>query len=116
MSSVINSTVSVAQAAVEAVEEELGIHSPSRVFAGIGKNMALGLAQGWENQIGRIQKEISGSMSVSVMRNESSSRTHGRDPSAVGQTVVNQYIQAVPMTPAELARQSRDAFDRLRWT
>lgn len=115
MSSVINSAVSVAQAAVEAVEEELGIHSPSRVFAGIGKNMALGLAQGWENQIGRIQKEISGSMSVSVMRNESSSRTRGRDPSAVGQTVVNQYIQAVPMTPAELARQSRDAFDRLRW-
>lgn len=115
MSSVINSAVSVAQAAVEAVEEELGIHSPSRVFAGIGKNMALGLVQGWENQIGRIQKEISGSMSVSVMRNESSSRTHGRDSSAGGQTVVNQYIQAVPMTPAELARQSRDAFDRLRW-
>ena len=34
----------------------------------------------------------------------------------ISQTVVNQYIQAVPMTPAELARQSRDAFDRLRWT
>ena len=30
-------------------------------------------------------------------------------------TVVNQYIQAVPMTPAELARLSRDEFDRLRW-
>ena len=115
MSSVINSAVSVAQAAVEAVEEELGIHSPSRVFAGIGKNMALGLAQGWENQIGRIQKEISGSMSVSVMQNGGMSRTRGRDSSAGGQTVVNQYIQAVPMTPAELARQSRDAFDRLRW-
>lgn len=115
MSSVINSAVSVAQAAVEAVEEELGIHSPSRVFAGIGKNMALGLAQGWENQIGQIQKEISGSMSVSMMQNESSIRMRGRDSSAGSQTVVNQYIQAVPMTPAELARQSRDAFDRLRW-
>ena len=30
-------------------------------------------------------------------------------------TVINQYIQAVPMTPNELARQSVDAFDRLRW-
>lgn len=32
-----------------------------------------------------------------------------------GGTVINQYIQAVPMTPAELARKSVDAYDRLRW-
>lgn len=30
-------------------------------------------------------------------------------------TTINQYIQAVPMTPAELARKSVDAYDRLRW-
>lgn len=58
MSSVINSAVSVAQAAVEAVEEELGIHSPSRVFAGIGSNMALGLGKGWDDEYERIQRDI----------------------------------------------------------
>mgnify|MGYP002766339309 CR=1 FL=1 len=36
---------------VNSVKGMLGIHSPSRVFAGIGKNMALGLGQGFEKQM-----------------------------------------------------------------
>ena len=36
---------------VDGVKGILGIHSPSRVFAGIGKNMALGLGQGFEKQM-----------------------------------------------------------------
>lgn len=36
---------------VDGVKGVLGIHSPSRVFAGIGKNMALGLGQGFERQM-----------------------------------------------------------------
>ena len=36
---------------VDSVKGMLGIHSPSRVFAGIGKNMALGLGQGFEKQM-----------------------------------------------------------------
>lgn len=32
-----------------------------------------------------------------------------------GGNTINQYISAVPLTPAELARQTVDAFDRLRW-
>ena len=36
---------------VDGVKEMLGIHSPSRVFAGIGQNMALGLGQGFEKQM-----------------------------------------------------------------
>ena len=36
----------------------LGIHSPSRVFAGIGENMALGLGEGWDDEYGRISKNI----------------------------------------------------------
>lgn len=34
---------------VDGVKGVLGIHSPSRVFAGIGQNMALGLGQGFSN-------------------------------------------------------------------
>lgn len=36
---------------VDGVKGVLGIHSPSRVFAGIGQNMALGLEQGFEKQM-----------------------------------------------------------------
>ena len=36
---------------VDGVKGMLGIHSPSRVFAGIGENMALGLGQGFASEI-----------------------------------------------------------------
>lgn len=36
---------------VDGVKGVLGIHSPSRVFAGIGQNMALGLGQGFKKQM-----------------------------------------------------------------
>lgn len=43
---------------VDDVKGVLGIHSPSRVFAGIGKNMALGLGEGWDDEYDRISKNI----------------------------------------------------------
>lgn len=44
---------------VDGVKSTLGIHSPSRVFAGIGENMALGLGEGWESEFGSIKRDIS---------------------------------------------------------
>lgn len=43
---------------VDGVKGLLGIHSPSRVFAGIGENMAAGLGKGWNQEYGRIRKDI----------------------------------------------------------
>lgn len=43
---------------VDGVKGVLGIHSPSRVFAGIGQNMALGLGQGFERQMQRVSTGI----------------------------------------------------------
>lgn len=43
---------------VDGVKGVLGIRSPSRVFAGIGENMALGLCEGWDDEYGRISKNI----------------------------------------------------------
>ena len=43
---------------VDGVKNFLGIHSPSTVFAGIGENMALGLGEGWDDEYGRISKNI----------------------------------------------------------
>ena len=43
---------------VDSVKGILGIHSPSRVFAGIGENMALGLSDGWDNEYNKIKRNI----------------------------------------------------------
>lgn len=43
---------------VDGVKGVLGIHSPSRVFAGIGENMALGLGDGWDDEYGNIKRGI----------------------------------------------------------
>lgn len=46
-----------------AAKAALQIHSPSRVFAGIGENMALGLAEGWDDQYSSIKRQIEGGLS-----------------------------------------------------
>ena len=43
---------------VSGVKNLLGIHSPSRVFAGIGENMALGLSDGWDSEYNKIKRNI----------------------------------------------------------
>ena len=45
---------------VSGVKSKLGIHSPSRVFAEIGENMALGLGEGWDNEYDNIKRGITG--------------------------------------------------------
>lgn len=43
---------------VDGVKGVLGIHSPSRVFAGIGENMAIGVGEGWDDEYGNIKRDI----------------------------------------------------------
>ena len=43
---------------VDSVKGFLGIHSPSRVFAGIGKFMAEGLGDGWDSEYNKIKRNI----------------------------------------------------------
>ena len=47
---------------VDGVKGILGIHSPSKVFAGIGENMALGLGEGWNDEFDAIKKSVAGDM------------------------------------------------------
>ncbi len=64
---------------VDGVKDLLGIHSPSKVFAGIGENMAAGLGKGWDNEFDTIKKDIENglnfesSISASVNAGEGSS-------------------------------------------
>lgn len=47
---------------VSGVKRILGIHSPSKVFAGIGGFMAEGLGEGFDDQFGAVKKGIENSM------------------------------------------------------
>lgn len=47
---------------VSGVKDFLGIHSPSKVFAGIGGFMAEGLGEGFDNEFSDIKKNIENSM------------------------------------------------------
>ena len=47
---------------VSSAKSALGIASPSKVFAGIGENMALGLGQGWGSEYNRIRRDIEGGL------------------------------------------------------
>lgn len=97
------------------VKEEEEIHSPSEKWArGIGKPMAQGVGKGFSGEMRNIQREIDDSMGT-LSAPSIGQYNVSRQAEPQGQTVINQYIQAVPMTPSELARQSVDAFDRLRW-
>lgn len=48
---------------VDGVKDFLGIHSPSKVFAGMGENMALGLGEGFAGEMRGVQRQIDRSMS-----------------------------------------------------
>ncbi|MFT9496606.1 phage tail tape measure protein [Anaerosolibacter sp.] len=50
----------------KSVKNVLGIHSPSRVFAGIGENMAEGLGVGFGGEINRVKNEIANAMPTSM--------------------------------------------------
>ena len=50
---------------VDDVKSTLGINSPSKVFAKIGKFMAEGLGVGWDDEIDKVQKDIEDSLDFS---------------------------------------------------
>lgn len=51
---------------IDKIKGELGIHSPSTVFAGIGKNMASGLGEGFAAQMAEVARNIQTSIPLTV--------------------------------------------------
>lgn len=88
---------------VDGVCDLLGIHSPSKVFAEIGKNMALGVGEGWEDEFGDIKNGIEDGMTFEsdVISNGSNSKSgsHGIN--------VTQNIYAQKMSPSEVFAEAK---------
>lgn len=51
---------------VDGIKNILGIASPSKIFAGIGENMALGLGSGFESSMRSVAKQINASVPKSI--------------------------------------------------
>lgn len=50
----------------DAARAALGIHSPSKVFAAMGENMALGIVEGWKDEFGAVKRDISKSLNFDL--------------------------------------------------
>lgn len=68
---------------VSGVKNLLGIHSPSTVFADMGRNMALGLGNGWDSEYDRIRRDIEGGMNFGTASVDFASSGLGRSQSGL---------------------------------
>lgn len=94
-SGVVDAIISTVEAAVAAAKEDLGIASPSKVFAEIGGYMASGLDVGWTEKMRDINRSISGSLASIAsppMAAESAGVTGGRNYSYGD---INVYVDTI---------------------
>lgn len=95
---------------VDGAKKLLGIQSPSKVFAGIGENMALGLGLGFQQEFADVQRQIQQAIpGSSNQHNANNSSTHpSSNPN--GSIVIHQTIQSPKAISAfEVYRQTRNA-------
>ena len=74
---------------VDGVKGLLGIHSPSTVFADMGKNMALGLGGGWDNEYSHIRRDIENGLNFGTANVDYSSSMLGRSQSGLSNAFNN---------------------------
>lgn len=68
---------------VDSVKGVLGIASPSKVFADMGENMALGLWRGWDSEYDRIKRNIESGMNFGTASVDFASSGLGRSQSGL---------------------------------
>lgn len=89
---------------VDSIRDFFGIHSPSRLMAGIGKNMALGIGVGWEDTFPDIAEDITDSVKLDF---DARPVSCGRDQNQSGSVSVVQNIYSKAQTAADLMREAK---------
>ena len=89
---------------VDSIRDFFGIHSPSRLMAGIGKNMALGIGAGWEDTFPDIAEDITDSVKLDF---DAGPVSCGRDHNQSGSVSVVQNIYSKAQTAADLMREAK---------
>lgn len=92
---------------VSGAKKLLGIQSPSKVFAGIGENMAQGLGLGFQDEIQDVQSKIQQAIPIPTGF-EGLSHGSQRAVSQASTITINQSIQSPkPLSAYEVYRQTR---------
>lgn len=96
---------------IDGAKDLLGIHSPSRVFAGIGENMALGLGSGFSNEMksinADIQKAIPTSINASLQPNGFASTATSSTGTSIQLT--QNIVSPKALSAYEVYRQTKNA-------
>ncbi len=96
---------------IDGAKDLLGIHSPSKVFAGIGENMALGLGSGFSNEMksinAEIQKAIPTSINASLQPTGISSAATGLSGPSIQLT--QNIVSPKALSAYEVYRQTKNA-------
>ena len=101
---------------VDGVKGLLGINSPSKVFAGIGENMAAGIGVGFADQMKSVARSIQSSIPVvSSNYNISGNASGGSGNGQMGVSQVVNIYSPTPLSPSQIARESKNAMRRLSW-
>lgn len=91
---------------VDGVKGVLGIHSHSRVFAGIGQNMALGLGQGFEKQMQSVTAGIQDALptpTVDTVYNAAAGLVNGLSAQSAGSSGGSYTINLVLQNGQQIA-------------
>ena len=83
------------ESVVEGLKDFFGIHSPSKVMADeVGKNLALGIGEGFEKNIGAVNDEITDAMNFDGSTSSQRSGKFGLSRGGTVVNVTNNYKQA----------------------
>jgi len=116
-----NSVKNLATSLLDGVKGALGIHSPSKLFRDeVGAMMAEGIGVGFASQMEKVKKQINESIPTSFGPTEldmPSNKNRAMKPmqkqGQVNQTVI--INSPTPLTPSQIARESKNAIRRLAW-
>jgi len=96
---------------IDGAKDLLGIHSPSKVFAGIGENMALGLGAGFGQEMKSINADIQKAIPTSfdaTLQSGSATRSPGFQSGTSIQLTQN-IVSPKALTAYEVYRQTKNA-------
>ncbi len=116
---IVAAAARAARAAHAAAMKALNAHSPSRLMAEVGGYFSQGFAIGIEDGISGVVRAATrmtdAAARVGMTAPESAARVSPGTDALAGGIHLTQNIQAVPMSPSELAAQSLHALEMARW-
>lgn len=96
-------------------KDGIDAHSPSRLFAKFGGYMAQGIGEGFTAEMQNVARQINGSIPIIRGRYDISGNATGKKDFGTGINQIVNIYSPTPLTPSQIARESKNAMRRLSW-